>query len=254
MRTSISDNRRYPTFCEMAAKNDRVFLTFKRNLAYTAILEHVSYSQGKEYLEIILSQSPELTDWFNKFRENDRYGDPYIFDYGPHGEFSPTTLRYIKVLSDLRTIFGDLNNMRVIEIGGGYGGQCKIISDVFDISSYIIVDLKPVLNLAKKYLDKLKVKNVKFLTADALTKNEKYDLVISNYAFTECTKTVQDIYFEKVIMNSQRGYITCNFISDNFGLDSYAKIDLINKIENCRIIEEKPLTHPRNCILVWDSS
>lgn len=252
MRTSISDNRKYPTICDMAAKNDRVFETFKRNLAYTAILEHVFYDQGKEYLEVIMSQSPELTSWFDKFRENDKYGDPYTFDYGIHGEFSPTTLRYIKVLSDLKTIFGNLENMKIIEIGGGYGGECKIISDVFHFNSYTIVDLEPVLGLAKKYLDKLRVENVNFLTSDALNKDEEYDLVISNYAFTECAKFIQDIYFERVIMRAPRGYITCNFINNTCGIDSYTKIELIGKIKNCRVIEEKPLTHPSNCILVWD--
>ena len=35
----------------------------------------------------------------------------------------------------------------------GYGGQCRILSSFFKLKSYTLIDLKPVLGLAQKYLD-----------------------------------------------------------------------------------------------------
>ena len=64
---------------------------------------------------------------FHRFRENDRLGSPLTCDYDACGRFSPTTLRYAKVYSDLMRLFRDLDGQRIIEIGGGYGGQCFVI-------------------------------------------------------------------------------------------------------------------------------
>lgn len=153
---SISETSSYPQLCQLAVENEEVFANFKRYPAYQAILEHVSYEHGKEYLDIILKEDPELVSLFNKFRENDLLGNPIVYDYGQYGIFSPTTLRYIKVARDLRKKFGDMSHMRVVEIGGGYGGQCKILSDLCGFASYTIIDLPEAVKLANKYLSALK--------------------------------------------------------------------------------------------------
>lgn len=252
MRSSISDNLSYTLFCEKAANDDAVFNNFKRNNAYRRVLEHVPYRQGIKYLSIITDENPRLIDFLEKFKENDQYGNPIKYNFSNIGYFSPTTLRYIKVLSDLIKEFGSLEKMRIIEIGGGYGGQCKIISDVFDFDTYTLVDLEPCLSLARKYLDKLGVKNVNYCTSNNLLENQNYDLVISNYAFSECTITLQDIYFEKIISQSFRGYMTCNSINLFFGINSYTKKAIINKINNSKILPERPLTWLGNLVLMWD--
>ena len=255
MKSSISDNSNYPLLCEQAASDDAIFAHFKRNPAYRRILEHVSYKIGRKYLDIIADENPQLLDLLEKFRENDKYGDPITYDFSNIGNFSPTTLRYAKVLSDLIKEFGSLEKLKIIEIGGGYGGQCKIISDVFKFSSYSLVDLYPCLKLSKKYLDKLGLKNVNYWTINDLPENQDYDLIISNYAFSECTKTIQEIYLEKIINKSLRGYMTCNFISFFGGVGSYSKKELITKISHTtRLLPEKPLTWFNNLVLVWDET
>jgi len=255
METSLSDNKEYPNFCDLAVKEDKIFKSFRRSQIFCSIVETLTYEQGLKYLKVIISQTPELIDRFDDFRKNDLYGEPIIYDYGEYGKFAPTTLRYIKVLSDLKVLFGDLNNTKIIEIGGGYGGLCRIISDFFNIDSYIIVDLKPALNLAEKYLLKYEVKNVKYATADDLSQEAKYDLVISNYAFSECRKPVQEFYFKKIVKNSSRGYITWNFISseiDNF--DKYEINELAGKINNHIIIASKPHSFSVSRILIWGNN
>lgn len=88
--------------------------------------------------------------------------------------------------------------MRIVEIGVGYGGQCKIISDLYEFESYTLVDLPSCLPLAKKYLDHFEVRNIICSTLDELDKKNQYDLVISNYAFSEITRGLQDDYIDKV--------------------------------------------------------
>ena len=41
------------------------------------------------------------------------------------GKISPNTLKYIKVLMDLKKHWKTLDNMEICEIGVGYGGQCR---------------------------------------------------------------------------------------------------------------------------------
>jgi hypothetical protein len=81
-------------------------------------------------------------------------------------------------------------------------------------------------------------------------KKQNYDLVISNYAFTELRREIQDVYLEKIILPSCRGYISYNEITPEY-FRSYNRDELIKIIPNSHIVEEAPLTHPKNCIIVW---
>ena len=90
------------------------------------------------------------------------------------------------------------------------------------------------------------------MTMNELEKNN-YDLVISNYAFTELPRHIQEIYLEKVILNSRRGYIIYNDINPA-EFKSYKKEELLKVIPGSRIIDEVPLTHPNNCVIVWGTN
>ena len=241
----------------LAYKYDSVFNTFKRHKDYRRVLEHVTDKQGQAYLDIIKEEGKDLLKYFSKFKENDMYGDPLEYTYEV-GEFSPTTLRYIKVLCDLKNIFGDLNSLDIIEIGGGYGGQCKIISDVFNYHSYTIVDLNEVLPLIHKYLVKLNVKNVNYLTQYQIKRNRTYDLVISNYAFSECIKDVQNYYVNHILNRTKKGYITYNYDNSRTTISHpilpYNKKEItqiLSRKHAIRIIDEKPKTNPLNFIIIW---
>jgi hypothetical protein len=82
-----------------------------------------------------------------------------------------------------------------------------------------------------------------------LTKQD-YDLFISNYAFTELRREIQDVYLEKIIKNSKRGYITYNEITpDSF--NTYKKDELLKLLPNSRTIPDKPEHNHTNCIIIW---
>lgn len=251
--TSISDNQAYPQVCIQASNDYRLFNEFRRNRIYNKILEHVSEKQGYEYLQVIISNDSGIMDKMDDFKENDKWGNPKRYDYPNIGKISPSTLRYIKVLADMKIHFKDLDDLDICEIGVGYGGQCRIINAYFRPAVYRLVDIQPALSLAQRFLDNY----ILFSTLTYKTMNElerrDYDLVISNYAFTELTRAVQDIYLDKIILNSKRGYITYNEITP-VEFNSYKSNELVAMIPGSKILEEKPLTHPKNCIIVWGTN
>jgi putative sugar O-methyltransferase len=251
MKTSISDIDDYKDICKLAYENDEVFNSFKQNENYNFVLEHMEQKVGLGYINYIKETKIDLSR-LNKFKENDEQGSPikYIYEE-PFGLISPTTLRYVKVLSELEMLFGSLDGKKIVEIGVGYGGQSKMIMDYFNISEYNYVDLPEVLKLTQKYLKKYNYENLNFYSYDNLPDKE-YDFIISNYAFTECNRDIQNTYLDRIINKSNMGYITGNYIGQFFNVDTMGKYEIQGKInKKTNFIEEVPLTHQNNYILIW---
>jgi len=251
--TASVSYRDYLVICKLAVDHDDVFEVFKRVKDYRVQLEHVSKKQGQLYLNIIKKEK-SLLRYFSMFKDNDKFRCPVKYNYDV-GIFSPTTLRYIKVLMDLKTFFGDLNNFNIVEIGVGYGGQCKIISDVFKPASYTMIDLYLTLLLAKKYLSKFNIQNVIYLTSQQIDNKKEYDLVISNYAFSEIEKSLQDDYIQKILPFSKRGYLTCNYDGISTPNSPYNKEELFRMLSqwhSIEVVDEEPKTSRDNFIIKWD--
>lgn len=250
-KTSISDTDNFKNFCKKSSTDDLVFSTFKQNPIFTEILEHTTYQQGLDYISEINKNTKIEMSLIEKFKGNDLQGSPTLYEYvSPYGSISASTIRYIKILNDLILNFGSLDDMKIIEIGCGYGGQSKIIQDQFKPKKYSFVDLPEVNLLIEKYLSKFQYTNLEFLDFKNLP-TQSYDLVISNYAFTECTIELQDLYLEKIIKQSKHGYIIGNDIGEHFGIRNYKKEDLKKIIPNSEIFEELPKTHQNNYLLVF---
>jgi len=247
--TSISDNQAYPQICLDASNDYRLFNTFRRNPIYNTILEHMSRSHGKECLDLI-SKDQDILEALDTFKANDEYGNPIMYEYSGAGMISPSTLRYIKVLADLKKHFRTLDNFSICEIGIGYGGQCRIINAYYKPSLYCLVDLRQVLTLASRFLDKYTIPAVLNYTTMNELGRHNYDLVLSNYAFTELPRSIQEVYLEKVLLRSKRGYITYNAITP-VEFNSYTRNELLEILPDPRVYEEEPLTDPNNCIIAW---
>lgn len=241
----------YKRFCKLATTDNSVFATFKSHPDYVQMLEHVSQEQGFEYLKIIEDRNPRLFKNLDKFRKNDDIGNPNKYEYRGVGLISPTTLRYMKILGDMIEIYDTLENETIIEVGGGYGGQCKIISDEFAYKNYTIIDLPEVVGLINRCLLINNVPNAKAITLEELDGNE-WGLFISNYAFTELPSELQRVYIERVIKKCTHGYIICNFCGNPANAISLTKTELLNEIgHKCIEVDEVPKTHPNNCLLIW---
>jgi len=250
---SISDTFNYKNVCKLAVENDNVFSNFKRHTDYTPILEHVDYNTGLGYLNYIKKYDLDI---FNKIKTelciNDKIGNPVIYEYPDIGNISPTTLRYIKNVVDLKRLYGNFNNKKIIEIGCGYGGQCLILSKLFDIDEYTVIDLDEPLALTKKYLSEHNL-NINILSINDVPNYVKSnDIVISTYAYSEISKEIQTDYYNYIIKNCKHGYFILNFISDQYKITSLNKEEIISLFEpKVNFLKEYPNTHPNNVVMYF---
>jgi putative sugar O-methyltransferase len=249
---SESDSGLYSIAVQEALTNKKKFNNFKSNIFYQDILEHVNYPQGLEYLNIIKRDSNLLNN-IDKFLINDQIGNPKKYYYEElKTKISPTTLRYIKVASDIKKIFKD-EITNIVEIGCGYGGQYLILDQVMKINHYILMDLHDVNKLIEKYLEHhLLNSSYETKTINQLQSNKQFDLVISNYAFSELPPQTQISYIKKILLNSKNGYLTMNSGKENSNFKNHLSLEEIrNYIKNITILEEEPNTSEGNYIIIW---
>jgi len=94
---------------------------------------------------------------------------------------------------------------------------CKVFSAFSKFKEYFIVDFPDVNRLSEKYLSKFKeLKNkVKHISATDLKEVATLDLVISNYAYSECSLSVQELYYNMFLRNSKNFYMVYNNFTEN---------------------------------------
>ena len=93
--------------------------------------------------------------------------------------------------------------LKLIEIGGGYGGQCLILLNLFDkfnisISKYILIDLENVVKFQEKYMTLHKLNNrCVFLSYPNYTNYSfgKNNYLFSCYSFNEVLPKVRKHYY-----------------------------------------------------------
>jgi len=248
MISSVSETTGYPQLCKKAAENDIVFSRFKREPEYRMILEHVHPELGYNYYLLSQRIYESKMHLLELATINDTVGGSEPFLY-PFGSYSPTTLRYFKVACDLDAIFDDMSEMRVLEIGGGYGGQCVVSNVVSGFKSWTIVDLPEVNMLQERYLSHFPISTECISYKDINKDKNEYDLVISNYAFSECVKDVQEHYIQRYMSNDERLYMTLNYIPNlpeevNHMNTREELVSVLGLTEN----KERPLTFSTNFI------
>jgi len=251
--SSITDSEisaAYPTLCGLAASSDNVFKEFRKYEVLIQALDHVSIQQGFDYLDEVMRLEPWNKTFSSVIRHIDSIGNPNKFKFGNYGTFSPTLIRYLKVYLEIKKELGEFDNQRVSEIGVGFGGQATLINLLSNPSSYRLFDIPPVLDLAKKFGKTIGVEdNFCYFDGRAPVPCDS-DILISNYAFSELARDVQETYLENVILKSKRGYITWNDLSTN-QLGGYSLSDLIRIIPNSEILPERPRTDLANAVIIW---
>lgn len=257
-QTSVSHYSSYTDVCLNAFNNEDVFNNFKNIEEYTKILEHTSVEYGTKYLDILLSRYKEndLLEIIKNVIKNDLLGNSKKHKYKIYNEFvniSPSTLYYTKIWSDIILLFGTTKKMNIVEIGGGYGGQCLVGKYFSDFASYTIYDLEEANLLQQKYLSKNNINNVSFFSSPTKNNNInkilKYDLLISNYAFSELNRHIQEEYLNKVLLNSSNGYMIMNF---GWNLPNLFTVEELKKeLKSLVVDEEIPKSGPYNCLLTW---
>ncbi|MFI5735148.1 putative sugar O-methyltransferase [Kribbella sp. NPDC051587] len=186
------------------------------------------------------------------FSQNDVLGNPKTYEFPGWGELSATTCRYIKVLSDIISWFPHLaerEDLRIAEIGGGYGGQAKILGTVLRIAEYSIIDLPEAGLLQSSYLKRLDPDfPVHPVSNEDVQLLSNIDLVISNYALSECRLPVARRYVDLVVNQASHGYMTCNYLSYKCPTREHFRRWITADLQ---LRDEDPLTNRRNYILTW---
>jgi hypothetical protein len=231
---------KYLKVCKDSVSDDQVFDTFKSNPDYCEVLEHLNKKLGQVHLDAIKKYNPDIllnpNIWLN-----DVYGSPRMEHYGDCAA-SPTTIQYISVASNLKYRFNSLDDFSIVEIGGGYGGQAKIIYDLWNIKKYHSIDLYEATLLQEKYISKFKYNNFAAFPYNDFVFDD-YDLFISNYAVSEVSPEDQYWYVTEVMLRCKRGYITCNqplngmeLLKEKFGHTFVITKDIVGEREDNYVI------------------
>ena len=192
------------------------------------------------------------------FLRSDSIGNPFIGEY-TFGDWkiigSPSTLRYVKVLIDIVSLFDVDKFKTVTEIGVGYGGQCRVLMNALPISRYNLVDLPEVLALTEKFLTALnQTGDLRYIDGTHLYHDAPCDFFISDYAFSELTKPAQDVYLKKIVSKAKAGYVTWDgdFFASYGMYSGYTLDEFVAKIPGAKVFPEYPVTtSPDNRLIVW---
>ena len=244
----------YRKACQKAVAEESTFKIFRSLPEYSRIVEEKA---EKKFAKCLLAEaSPIIRQKMESFQELDTIGSPATKDLSGLGRFSGTTLRYILIANQIEKLFSLPHELNIVEVGGGFGGQCYILSQLHPISDYVIYDLPEANDLIRKVMKTLDVSHVNCCSPDEPFHHETVDLFISNYAFSECSRKMQMDYFEKMIKRADRGYVLYNQISSAFNVDSFSPKEFMELLDkngmHPRMLQESVMTNPGNVLITWD--
>ena len=215
----------YLSACRAAAQGSDFFKNFKSHPAYRHVLEHVSMEEGHQYLDEI---EIDYKDKLDEIKENYLYGTPIQCSYDGIGMISPTTVRYLKNTSDIVNKFGTSFDS-IVEIGGGYGGLCKVMSSFVKFEQYLLLDLEECNMLSRKYLSHFDLPTMSYQAEEIVNVEDNFDLLISNYAMSECNRETQMMYIERFVKKSDKFYLMHNdFHADNGNMGHKEFIEIMS--------------------------
>jgi hypothetical protein len=244
----------YRDICQKAAHDPIYFQNFR---SITAYMRAIGVPDPKPFARYIETQaSQEIREKLNDFNQLEKIGLPNTQYFSGIGTFSFGTLRYIVIADQIKKMFKLPECPKIVEIGAGFGGQCYIFSRLSPKFTYYIYDLPEVEALIQKVIQALETNNVFYLPISSELP-ENVDLLISNYAFSECDRNMQLEYFEKVIKKAKRGFMIYNQTPKHiFGVESLSPSEFIGLLEKNQMnpkVEKEPIsTFKNNLLITWE--
>jgi len=212
--------------CQRAIQNEAAYARFKSDPFYALLYQSFSREEGVEILAHLERERPEFLKLCDRFRESDALGSPQTYDYGKYGHFSPTTLHHIFIAAEIQEKIGFSPSAHILQIGGGYGGLCKILHDRGAWERYTIVDLPQHLALARKTLEKQGITNVCFQTPEDFSPCTQYDMVISDLSFSEFARSTQKRWIATLVPRARSGLLFCHLFPKHFGVEPFSPEEL----------------------------
>ncbi len=186
-----------------AASSEKNALAWRSKNSIASVCDCVCTSHGLTFWRIAEHLDPSRR--FVDATSIDRETRPLATaEYDGH-LLCPAFCRYLARAIELDKLFGPLKGKRIAEIGGGWGGLCAVISRLFGFASYTIYDLPEIQSAQRRLLSAMRVENVNFATS---FDPRKYDLLVSDYAFSELTDEEQERYVP-VLQGCKDGAMLC---------------------------------------------
>ena len=206
---SISGTMDWPRACAALASGALTSKNFRRIHAVRQVVETLGPVDGRHFARWIRDSAPGyLTD--KRVAAIDAWGDPIRWPaacLGTPRAFSPTTLRFLAHALWLKKEGFVKEGGTVVEIGVGFGGLAAMNAIVSNATT-IMIDLPPVAVAAMLQMRELGLGN--FASNDQSKATAGDVCFISNYAFTELSREMQDAYVDEFIRHADRGVILSN--------------------------------------------
>jgi hypothetical protein len=223
----IKIDNTYLGFSENLKNINDIYSSFKGELFFKDILEHVSVQFGLEYKQLIETEFKRCIEEFaDLIKINDSIGNPSKFTMD-NLCISPSNLRYIYhsllIESKIKRWFNK-KEIKIVEIGGGYGGLCYYIKNIIKDYhiNYTIVDLPNIINLQSKFLNDVQVDSKLISCFDTTNINETFDLVISNYCLSEISMENRLYYLNNLVNKCEKEFYVWNSRSfEELNLNKY---------------------------------
>lgn len=240
-------------------KNLDFFLNTNKKIAFGI---GVTSNNLKDELEsfkflynIQLTSNPKIKQFLNRIKCEKILGEVPII-YG-NLELTRSNLMNAESLFYLKELIPELNkkeNIKILEIGGGYGELCRQILKYseLDVLSYHLIDLPKNLLFSEKYLSEIFSKSVniksrisdfesssnnrieiKFFLPNELPKDIKYDLIINTYSLQEMNIETASAYFKYIEKSlDDDGYFYSINSPKKWSISSYVDYNELNNLEN----------------------
>lgn len=218
-----SVEKNYLEYCKNAVLYEDIFINFrKKNKSYSVILEGSSIYDGYAYIRKFkkLNGFKWLINNINKIKKNDLVGNPNKHFYKDiNVNISPSTLKYALDAYIFMSEFNLQNKkkIKILEVGGGYGGLARILGEFLNIEQYALIDQKEPIQLTKKYLDNQLFKvnknfKYKFIDSNDISNEDfsNYDFFIGCSSLAELNLKIQNFYFTQIIKYFSGAYIIYN--------------------------------------------
>ena len=220
---------------------------FKQHADLNYAIEHnnlgmlnASKKWYKQIKEFNLINDEEIINLINL---NDNIGNPkkeFIHNDIPLCNSNTIKYIYFGLLNIKYIIDNKIENFDFIEIGGGYGGQCIILLELFKIlnikiNNYILIDLDNMIKFQEKYVSLFDNSKCIFLEYNSY-QNYKFSnnsYLFSCYCFNEVNEEVRENYYKNLFKFINKGI----FIWPNLKtLKNFIRNYIHKKIDNHNII------------------
>lgn len=262
------DYQPFADVCWKAAGDETAFQEFRQDPAVIDMLDHVPPETGRQLVEMTSAFHVDIP--WEIIAQQDRVGHPAtVITCEPPGDdpvtVSPTTARYVvfalQAGRHLRASVKTSDPLHVIEIGGGFGGQCAMmhrILPLFDlqITSYTILDLEARNALQRRYIQtQLRPEDLEHVSCRSLAQDGNLrdtlrpgSFLFSAYAYSEISQTSQAAYNAVLSGLIDHGFVLWNSKFPPHGA-FYRMID--RQPQEVQVIHEQPQTGPFNFLYLF---